>query len=193
MNWWLLVHVPPCVRHLVQTDLASVHALVGDEGLGVVLEPVWLRNCQMCVRTWFERRLHTLRKVTLARGAPVNILSVMSQKCRILEWALTTTGIVDNLLYDTPDVSIALRLCQLALCPVYFPFWWRCVRGRTYEVERAELRGGLVQAGVGREDRAATLSLVTDDTTHGVVVVRCWLSMEDRKSRILVGRCGWLA
>jgi hypothetical protein len=26
----------------VSTNLASVHALVGDEGLGVVLEPVWL-------------------------------------------------------------------------------------------------------------------------------------------------------
>ena len=38
---------------------------------------------------------------------------------------------------------------------------------RTYEVERAELGGGLVQAGVGREDRAATLTLVADDTTHG--------------------------
>jgi hypothetical protein len=38
--------------------------------------------------------------------------------------------------------------------------------GRTYEVERAELGGGLVQAGVGREDRAATLTLVADDTTH---------------------------
>ena len=38
--------------------------------------------------------------------------------------------------------------------------------GRTYKVERAELGGGLVQAGVGREDRAATLTLVADDTTH---------------------------
>jgi hypothetical protein len=25
-----------------QTDLSGVHALVGDEGLGVKLEPVWL-------------------------------------------------------------------------------------------------------------------------------------------------------
>jgi hypothetical protein len=30
------------VRHSALTDLASVHALVGDEGLGVVLEPVWV-------------------------------------------------------------------------------------------------------------------------------------------------------
>jgi hypothetical protein len=44
---------------------------------------------------------------------------------------------------------------------------------RTYEVERAELGGGLVQAGVGREDRAATLSLVANDPTHGDEFVRC--------------------
>jgi len=37
------------VRHTVQTDLASVHALVGDEGLGVVLEPVWLEFRKQCV------------------------------------------------------------------------------------------------------------------------------------------------
>ena len=41
-----------------------------------------------------------------------------------------------------------------------------CVR-RTYEVERAELGGSLVQASVGREDRAATLPLVANDPTHG--------------------------
>lgn len=58
--------------------------------------------------------------------------------------------------------------------------------GRTYEVERAELRGGLVQAGVGREDRAATLSLVANNTTHGDVVVRCWLSMERANFRSMV-------
>jgi hypothetical protein len=33
-----------CVTLSVLTDLASVHALVGDEGLGVVLEPVWLKT-----------------------------------------------------------------------------------------------------------------------------------------------------
>jgi hypothetical protein len=38
---------------------------------------------------------------------------------------------------------------------------------RTYVVERAELGRGLVQAGVGREDGAATLTLVPDNTTHG--------------------------
>ena len=58
------------------------------------------------------------------------------------------------------------------------------VCGRTYEVVGAELGRGLVQAGVGREDRAATLSLVANDTTHGDVVVRCWLSMEKSKSQV---------
>ena len=83
---------------------------------------------------------------------------------------------MDNLLYDTPDVSIALRLCQLALCPRCVQF--RSCMWRTYVVERAELGGSLVQAGVGREDRAATLSLVANDPTHCDVVVRCRLSME---------------
>jgi hypothetical protein len=59
---------------------------------------------------------------------------------------------------------------------------------RTYVVERAELGGGLVQAGVGREDRAATLSLVANDPTHGDVVVRSRLSME--RSKLEVDFCG---
>lgn len=53
----------------------------------------------------------------------------------------------------------------LSLLPVYRNL--RLRGSRTYVVESAELGGGLVQAGVGREDRAATLTLVTDDTTHG--------------------------
>ena len=93
-------------------------------------------------------------------------------------WLLTTTGVVDDLLYDTPDVSIALSLCPLALRPVCFHFGG-VVCGRTYEVERAELRGGLVQAGVGREDGSATLTLVANYPTHGDGVV----------VRIVVGRC----
>lgn len=44
---------------------------------------------------------------------------------------------------------------------------WLSRISRTYVVERAELGGGLVQAGVGREDRPTTLTLVADDTTHG--------------------------
>jgi len=47
--------------------------------------------------------------------------------------------------------------------------------GGTYVVERAELGRVLVQAGVGREDRAATLTLVANYPTHGddgVVVSR---------------------
>lgn len=63
------------------------------------------------------------------------------------------------------------------------------VCGRTYEVVGAELGGGLVQAGVGREDRAATLSLVANDTTHGDVVVRCWLSMERSKLQVDTRLC----
>lgn len=30
------------MHNIIPTDLAGVHALVGDEGLGIVLEPVWL-------------------------------------------------------------------------------------------------------------------------------------------------------
>jgi hypothetical protein len=56
-----------------KTDLASVHALVGDEGLGVVLEPVGVAEGDA------------------GKGS-------------------ATTGVVDNLLDYTPDVSIALRL-----------------------------------------------------------------------------------
>ena len=41
-------------------------------------------------------------------------------------------------------------------------------RRRTYVVERAELGGGLVEAGVGREDRATALSLVANNPTHAV-------------------------
>lgn len=52
---------------------------------------------------------------------------------------------------------------------------------RTYEIESAELGGGLVQAGVGREDRAATLTLVADDTTHGCLT--CWWLVDGLESR----------
>jgi hypothetical protein len=45
------------------------------------------------------------------------------------------------------------------------------VRAATYIIERAELSGGLVQAGVGREDRATTLTLIPDNPTHGDGVV----------------------
>lgn len=61
-----------------------------------------------------------------------------------------------------------------------------CVAGGgTYEVERAELGGVLVQAGVGREDGSATLTLVANYPTHGDVgVVSRRLSLEARKSSI---------
>lgn len=57
--------------------------------------------------------MHTLRKVTLARGAPVINFVSPAPKVQHSVRVLTTTGIVDNLLYDTPNVSIALRLCPL--------------------------------------------------------------------------------
>lgn len=78
---------------------------------------------------------------------------------------------MDNLLHDTPDVSIALSLYQLAT--VLGSLCVRIVRAAawTYVVESAELGGGLVQAGVGGEDRAATLTLVPDNPTHGDGVV----------------------
>jgi hypothetical protein len=108
-----------------------------------------------------------LRKVTLARGAPV--LRQMWLNSLYQDRVLTTAGVVDNLLYDTPNVSIALGLCPLASVAV--PRVRARVRRRTYEVERAELGRSLVQAGVGREDRAATLTLVANDPTHGDGVV----------------------
>ena len=78
---------------------------------------------------------------------------------------------MDNLLHDTPDVSIALSLYQLAT--VLASLCVRIVRAAawTYVVESAELGRGLVQAGVGGEDRAATLTLVPDNPTHGDGVV----------------------
>jgi hypothetical protein len=92
--------------------------------------------------------------------------SVVPQTLNI-KTVLTTAGVVDNLLHDAPDVPIALRLCQLA--SVHVPRLR--VRRRTYEVESAELGRSLVQAGVGREDRAATFTLVANDPTHGDGVV----------------------
>jgi hypothetical protein len=59
----------------------------------------------------------------------------------------------------------------LALCVQRVSNFAMCAGGGTYVVERAELGGGLVQAGVGREDRAATLTLVANYPTHGDVLV----------------------
>jgi hypothetical protein len=58
----------------IPTDLASVHALVGDERLRVVLEPVWLTFVSERF-ILIRGRLRTLRKVTRARGAPVIFVS----------------------------------------------------------------------------------------------------------------------
>lgn len=83
-------------------ELAGVHALVGNEGLLLLLELI---------------------------GAVENDAGERG----------TAAGIVDDLLHNTTNVSMALG-----------------------EVERAELGGSLPQAGVRREDAAATLTLVTD-------------------------------
>lgn len=53
----------------------------------------------------------------------------------------TTSWVVNDVLYDTTDVAVSLSI-----------------------IESSELSGCLVQSGVGREDRAAALSLVTDDS-----------------------------
>lgn len=86
-------------------ELASVHALVGDEGLGVELVAVRIAEDDLC------------------------------ERC-------TTTSVVDNLLHDTSNVS-------MSLCEIVGPELCRC----------------LVEAGVGSEDTAATLSLVANNTT----------------------------
>jgi hypothetical protein len=88
-------------------ELASVHALVGDEGLGDLLELVGVTEDNLGERS-------------------------------------TTTGIVDDLADDAPQVTMSLRV-----------------------VEVAELGRSLVQAGVGREDGAAALSLIANNSTHG--------------------------
>jgi len=83
-------------------ELAGVHALVGNEGLGGLLE--------------------------LVGGVEDDARE-----------GSTTTGVVDDLLHDTTDVSMALG-----------------------EIEGAELRGSLSEAGVGSEDAAAALTLVAN-------------------------------
>lgn len=85
---------------------------------------------------------------------------------------------MDNLLHHTSDVAIALSLCPLAFgsCVLLES---AIVRAATYEIIGAELGGSLVQAGVGREDGAATLTLVPDNTTHGEGVV--WRGVMSRE------------
>lgn len=87
-------------------ELTGVHALVGDEDLGVELELVGVTEDDLG-----ERR--------------------------------TTTGVVDDLLHNTTDITMSLG-----------------------EVERSELGGTVSEAGVGSENAAATLSLVTNNPTH---------------------------
>lgn len=78
---------------------------------------------------------------------------------------------MDDLLYDTADVPIALSLCKLAQFLNHASRVRNRAGGGTYVVESAELGGSLVQAGVGGENGAATLTLVPDNPTHGDGVV----------------------
>jgi len=90
-------------------ELASVHALVGNEHLGPILELVGVSE------------LH------LREGG-------------------AAAGVVDDLLDYTADVAMSLG-----------------------EVELSELRGSLVQASVGGEDRAAALPLIPNNSTHAAI------------------------
>ena len=49
MNFAMLDVIPFPAAQNAPTNLASVHALVGDEGLDVVLVPVWLQKCEQSV------------------------------------------------------------------------------------------------------------------------------------------------
>ena len=91
-------------------ELAGVHALVGNESLGDLLELVG--------------------RVEDDTGE-----------------GRTTARVVDDLLHNTPDVAMALG-----------------------EVEAAELRRSLPQAGVGSEDAAAALTLVADLDAREAIV-----------------------
>lgn len=70
----------------------------------------------------------------------------------------TTTGVVDDLLYDTADVSMSLG-----------------------EIEGSELGDTVSEAGVGSENAAATLSLVANNSTHLV-----YLSIQTRKMGCII-------
>jgi len=74
-------------------------------------------------------------------------LGVKSELVRVSEGdsreRRSSSWIMNDLLYDTSDVANALR-----------------------KVESSELGGVLVKAGVGREDRAAALPLIADNSPH---------------------------
>jgi len=95
-------------------ELAGVHALVGDEGLGVQLVAVGVTELDASERS-------------------------------------TTTGIVDDLLHDTPEVSMALG-----------------------EVEGSELSSANPCAVDGLEDATGTFTLISDNATHLVFPCAAW-------------------
>jgi hypothetical protein len=59
-------------------------------------------------------------------------------------------------------------------------------------IEGSELRGRLVETGVGSKDTTTTLSLIANNSTHGDVVGREMLSRKvARWSRKDLGKCVW--
>jgi hypothetical protein len=130
-------------------NLASVHALVGDEGLGVVLEPVGVAESDPGERSAYSQ----------CQSKPQISNFEIGYSPRPESWTISFT---------TPRMYPLRSACHpLARCSQVCPISRLCAGGGTYVVERAELGGGLVQAGVGREDRAATLTLVANYPTHG--------------------------
>lgn len=107
-------------------ELAGVHALVGDEGLGVLLELV---------------------------GVAENNLGE----------GRATAGVVNDLLHDAADVALTLGIVEVAELGRSL---WCCVRKKIVRLGfsrfRPSVASHLVEAGVGRENRATALSLVAD-------------------------------
>jgi hypothetical protein len=118
-------------------ELAGVHALVGDEGLGLELESVWVAENDLGKRR-------------------------------------TTSGVVDDVLDNAANVSVTLSIIEVSeLC--------RC----------------LVQAGIRRENGAAALPLVANNSSHFVYVSKYSMSCECKclllLTRLVGGRrrCRW--
>lgn len=177
--------------------LAGVHALVGDEGLGVVLELVWLKKTVSGYSDGYskDRWNRTLRKVTLARGAPVvelvrNLVPALFKTLRQKTYHDRNRGQSPSRhpgcihcaqpVFISPMLSFRLSAADNS----------QSGAAATYKVERAELGGGLVQTGVGGEDRAATLTLVPDNPTHGDGVVIEGVCRDEKMSWSRWRECG---
>jgi hypothetical protein len=112
----------------------------------------------------------TLRKVTLARGAPVQFRQRTSRSnVRPGTHHGRSRGRSPS---RRPGCIHCAQPVRISHGPwVVWVFAVVRAAGWTYVVESAELGGRLVQAGVGGKDRAATLTLVPDNPTHGDGVV----------------------